>query len=231
MITISALSVYCGSRFGDHPAYRAVVEELGTLLAARGIRLVYGGGDIGLMGVLADAVLAGGGEVTGVIPEFLVEHGVEKRDVTDLIVVESMHARKTRMFDLADGCVVLPGGLGTLDEAIEIITWKQLRLHDKPVVVSISTGFGSPLWPWWKRSSLAALLTRLSATYSPWSMVSTKSCHLWRRRRISIQRFSPAIFEAPSAVGHAILVIASLPHYSFIYRIRWWPVRARSDIK
>jgi uncharacterized protein (TIGR00730 family) len=144
MITISALSVYCGSRFGDHPAYRAVVEELGTLLAARGIRLVYGGGDIGLMGVLADAVLAGGGEVTGVIPEFLVEHGVEKRDVTDLIVVESMHARKTRMFDLADGCVVLPGGLGTLDEAIEIITWKQLRLHDKPVVVVNIDGFWEP---------------------------------------------------------------------------------------
>jgi uncharacterized protein (TIGR00730 family) len=144
MITISALSVYCGSRFGDHPAYRAVAEELGTLLAARGIRLVYGGGDIGLMGVLADAVLAGGGEVTGVIPEFLVEHGVEKRDVTDLIVVESMHARKTRMFDLADGCVVLPGGLGTLDEAIEIITWKQLRLHDKPVVVVNIDGFWEP---------------------------------------------------------------------------------------
>ena len=144
MITISVLSVYCGSRFGDHPAYRAVAEELGTLLAARGIRLVYGGGDIGLMGVLADAVLAGGGEVTGVIPEFLVEHEVEKRDVTDLIVVESMHARKTRMFDLADGCVVLPGGLGTLDEAIEIITWKQLRLHDKPVVVVNIDGFWEP---------------------------------------------------------------------------------------
>jgi uncharacterized protein (TIGR00730 family) len=144
MITISALSVYCGSRFGDHPAYSAAVEELGSLLAARGIRLVYGGGGIGLMGVLANAVLAGGGEVTGVIPEFLVEHEVEKRDVTDMIVVDSMHARKTRMFDLVDGCVVLPGGLGTLDEAIEVITWKQLRLHDKPVVVVNIDGFWEP---------------------------------------------------------------------------------------
>jgi len=144
MTTISAVSVFCGSRVGGHPAYRAAAEEFGMLLAARGIRLVYGGGGIGLMGVLADAVLAGGGQVTGVIPEFLVEHEVEKRDVTDLIVVDSMHARKTRMFDLADGCVVLPGGLGTLDEAIEVITWKQLRLHDKPVVVVNTDGFWEP---------------------------------------------------------------------------------------
>ena len=144
MTKTSALSVFCGSRVGDHPAYRAAAEEFGMLLAARGIRLVYGGGGIGLMGVLADAVLAGGGRVTGVIPEFLVEHEVEKRDVTDLIVVDSMHARKTRMFDLADGCVVLPGGLGTLDEAIEVITWKQLRLHDKPVVVVNIDGFWEP---------------------------------------------------------------------------------------
>ena len=144
MTTISAVSVFCGSRVGGHPAYRAAAEEFGMLLAARGIRLVYGGGGIGLMGVLADAVLAGGGQVTGVIPEFLVEHEVEKRDVTDLIVVDSMHARKTRMFDLADGCVGLPGGLGTLDEAIEVITWKQLRLHDKPVVVVNTDGFWEP---------------------------------------------------------------------------------------
>ena len=144
MTKISAVSVFCGSRFGDHPVYRRAAEELGALLAARGIRLVYGGGGIGLMGVLADAALAGGGRVTGVIPEFLVEHEVEKRDVTDLVVVDSMHARKTRMFDLSDGCVVLPGGLGTLDEAIEVITWKQLRLHEKPVVVVNIDGFWEP---------------------------------------------------------------------------------------
>ena len=144
MTTISALAVFCGSRLGEHPAYRAAAEALGALLAARGIRLVYGGGDIGLMGVLADAALAGGGRVTGVIPQFLVEHEVEKGDITDLIVVDSMHARKTRMFELADGCVVLPGGLGTLDEAIEVITWKQLRLHDKPVVLVNIDGFWEP---------------------------------------------------------------------------------------
>ena len=144
MTKISALSVFCGSRLGGHPAFHAAAEELGTLLAAGGIRLVYGGGGIGLMGVLADAALAGGGRVTGVIPAFLVEHEVEKRDVTDLVVVDSMHARKTRMFDLADGCVVLAGGLGTLDEAIEVITWKQLRLHDKPVVVVNTDGYWEP---------------------------------------------------------------------------------------
>ncbi len=144
MTTISAISVFCGSRFGDPPAYRRAAEELGALLAARGIRLVYGGGSIGLMGALADAVLDGGGRVTGVIPEFLVKHEVEKRDVTDLIVVDSMHARKTHMFELADGCIVLPGGLGTLDEAIEVITWKQLRLHDKPMVLVNIDGFWEP---------------------------------------------------------------------------------------
>ncbi|MDP6788391.1 MAG: TIGR00730 family Rossman fold protein [Rhodospirillales bacterium] len=144
MTTISAVSVFCGSRLGDPPAYRAAAEELGSLLARRGIRLVYGGGGIGLMGILADAALAGGGLVTGVIPEFLVEHEVEKSDVTDLVVVDSMHARKTRMFELTDGCIVLPGGLGTLDEAIEVITWKQLRLHDKPVVVVNTDGFWEP---------------------------------------------------------------------------------------
>ena len=144
MTTISALSVFCGSRFGERPTYRAAAEEMGALLAARSIRLVYGGGGIGLMGVLADAALAGGGLVTGVIPEFLVEHEVEKVDVTDLVVVDNMHTRKTRMFELADGCVVLPGGLGTLDETIEVITWKQLRLHDKPVVVVNIDGFWDP---------------------------------------------------------------------------------------
>ena len=144
MTKISAVSVFCGSRFGDDPVYRRAAEELGALLAARGIRMVYGGGGIGLMGVLADATLASDGRVTGVIPEFLVEHEVEKRDVTDLVVVDSMHARKTRMFDLADGCIVLPGGLGTLDEAIEVITWKQLRLHEKPVVVVNIDGFWEP---------------------------------------------------------------------------------------
>ncbi len=144
MIKISALSVFCGSRAGDDPAHRRAAEGLGVIFAARGIQLVYGGGGIGLMGVLAGAVLAGGGQVTGVIPEFLVEHEVERRDLTELVVVDSMHARKTRMFELSDGCVVLSGGLGTLDEAFEIITWKQLRLHDKPIVLLSVDGFWNP---------------------------------------------------------------------------------------
>ena len=113
----------------------AAARRLGEQMADRGIRLVYGGDRIGLMGVVADAVLAGGGEVIGIIPEFLKDLEVGNDAVTEQIVTGSMHARKTRMFELADGFVVLPGGLGTLDETLEIIAWKQLQLHAKPVVV------------------------------------------------------------------------------------------------
>ena len=144
MTKFAALAVFCGSRHGENPAHREAAERLGAVMAGRGIGLVYGGGAIGLMGVVADAVLAHGGKVTGVIPDFLVEHEVGKWDVTDLIVVDSMHERKRRMFQLADGCVVLPGGLGTLDEAVEIITWKQLRLHDKPIVLVNADGYWEP---------------------------------------------------------------------------------------
>ncbi|MEX2451043.1 MAG: TIGR00730 family Rossman fold protein [Rhodospirillales bacterium] len=135
MADIQALSVFCGSKVGVNPRYAAVAETLGTLMAERGVRLVYGGGNIGLMGVLADTVMAAGGEVIGVIPEFLMKYEVGKTNVNELIVVDSMHERKRRMFELSDGAVVLPGGLGTLDEAFEVITWKQLRQHDKPIVV------------------------------------------------------------------------------------------------
>ncbi len=108
-------------------------EAFGAGLAARGIRLVYGGGRIGMMGVIADATLAGGGEVVGVIPEHLNDREIAHEGATELIVVESMHARKHRMFTLSDAFVALPGGLGTLDETIEILTWRQLGLHDKPL--------------------------------------------------------------------------------------------------
>ena len=113
-------------------------------MAERRIRLVFGGGSIGLMGVVADAVLEAGGEAVGVIPDFLVKHEVAHRRLTETVVVDTMHQRKLRMFDLADGFVVLPGGLGTLDEAIEIVTWKQLRLHAKPIVVVDVAGYWRP---------------------------------------------------------------------------------------
>ena len=135
MTKIRALSVFCGSKSGANPLYRDVAERLGTMMAERGIRLVYGGGNIGLMGVVADSVMDAGGEVVGVIPDFLMKYEVGKSNVNELIVVDSMHERKSRMFELSDGVVVLPGGLGTLDETFEVITWKQLRQHDKPIVV------------------------------------------------------------------------------------------------
>lgn len=145
MSEIRALTVFCGSKTGVNPAHREAASRLGEAMAARGIRLVYGGGRIGLMGVIAQAVRRAGGHVTGVIPDFLVKHEVADHDVTELVVVDSMHERKRRMFELADGFVMLPGGLGTVDETIEIVTWKQLRLHAKPVVLVDIEGCWGPL--------------------------------------------------------------------------------------
>ena len=142
---IGAIAVFCGSKTGINPAYRDAASRLGEAMAGRGVRLVYGGGGIGLMGVISQAVRRAGGHVTGVIPDFLVKYEVADHDVTELVVVDSMHDRKRRMFELADGFVVLPGGLGTLDEAIEIVTWKQLRLHAKPVVLVDVEGCWRPL--------------------------------------------------------------------------------------
>jgi uncharacterized protein (TIGR00730 family) len=145
MTEIRSLCVLCGSREGTDPAYRRSAIRLGQLMAERGVRLVYGGGSIGLMGVIADAVIEAGGEVVGVIPDFLIRYEVGHRRLTDLVVTESMHDRKRRMFEMADAFVVLPGGLGTLDETFEIVTWKQLRLHESPIIVLDVNGYWSPL--------------------------------------------------------------------------------------
>jgi uncharacterized protein (TIGR00730 family) len=136
--------VFCGSSRGSSPAYAEVATELGTALAAEGVGLVYGGGDVGLMGVVADATLAAGGEVVGVMPEALVAKEIAHRGVTELKVTGSMHERKALMADLADGFIALPGGLGTLDELCEILTWGQLGLHTKPVVLLDVERFWSP---------------------------------------------------------------------------------------
>lgn len=135
MSELRSVCVYCGSRVGSDPLFRASAERLGRLLAERGIRLVYGAGGIGLMGVVARAVLAAGGSVTGVIPRHLVRREVALDDLDDMIVVETMHERKTRMFELSQAFITLPGGIGTLDETIEMLTWRMLTLHDKPVVM------------------------------------------------------------------------------------------------
>ena len=135
MAHIRSLCVFCGARPGRDPACRAAATALGDGLARSGISLVYGGGRVGLMGAMADAALEAGGRVVGVIPEFLTRREVAHQGLTELIVTDSMHSRKQRMFALSDAFVALPGGLGTLDEIFEIITWRQLGLHDKPVLI------------------------------------------------------------------------------------------------
>ena len=142
---MKSICVYCGSNTGGDPAYAAQAKALGTRLAAENLTLVYGGGNVGLMGIVADAVLANGGEVIGVIPQQLVDWEVAHKGITRLEVVDSMHARKARMFDLSDGFVALPGGFGTLDEMFEMLTWRQLGLGDKPCAFLDVDGFWQPL--------------------------------------------------------------------------------------
>jgi uncharacterized protein (TIGR00730 family) len=139
------VAVFCGAQSGHSPAFHAAATALGTGLARRGIRLVYGGGRIGLMGAVADAALAAGGEVVGVIPEFLTQWEVAHEGVSQMMVTDSMHTRKRHMFELSQAFLSLPGGLGTLDETFEIITWRQLRLHDKPILVLDVAGSAQPL--------------------------------------------------------------------------------------
>ena len=140
-----AVCVYCGSRTGTRPLYAQRAAMLGTQLARQGLSLVYGGGNVGLMGIAADAALAAGGEVIGVIPEQLVGWEVAHRGVTRLDIVANMHERKARMFDLSDAFVALPGGFGTLDEMFEMLTWRQLGLGDKPCAFLDVDGFYAPL--------------------------------------------------------------------------------------
>ena len=138
---IDSVCVYCGSSFGNRPEYRAAAEAFGRLLGESGVRLIYGGGSVGLMGVTAQAALDAGGQVTGIIPRFLDELEVGMTGLTELVLTEDMHTRKNRMAELAGGFVVLPGGLGTLDETFEILTWRQLELHSKPVVLLNIAGY------------------------------------------------------------------------------------------
>ncbi len=141
----ATLCVFSGSRAGTNPNHREAAEQLGRMMARNGVRMVYGGGNIGLMGVAARTALENGGEVVGVIPDFLMTLEVGNPGVTELIVVDTMHERKARMFELSDAFIVLPGGLGTLDETIEIATWKQLQLHAKPIVAVNIDGYWNPL--------------------------------------------------------------------------------------
>jgi len=136
-----SLAVYCGSSAGNDPRWARLARATGTLLAKRGIRLVYGGGGVGLMGALADAALAAGGEVTGVIPHFLNTRELQHAGVADMRVVDTMHERKLLMVELAEGFMALPGGFGTLDELFEVLTWSQLGLHERPAGLLNAGGY------------------------------------------------------------------------------------------
>ena len=146
---IRSAVVFCGSRPGRNPAWREAAVELGRGMAEAGIRLIYGGGRTGLMGAVADGALSAGGAVTGIIPDFLQSREVSHTGVADLIVTTSMHIRKHMMSEMADAFIVMPGGLGTMDETMEIITWRQLGLHDKPILIVDVAG--------WARHVLAML--------------------------------------------------------------------------
>lgn len=139
-----SVTVFCGSSPGVDPAYVESARQLGVGLAERGMDLVFGGGNVGLMGVVAGAALGAGSHVTGIIPDFLRQREVEFPGLSELIVTDSMHTRKRRLFALADAFVVMPGGLGTFDETIEILTWKQLGRHDKAIILCDVLGWAQP---------------------------------------------------------------------------------------
>jgi uncharacterized protein (TIGR00730 family) len=141
MTDISRLCVFCGTNAGSRGEYGTAARELGTLLATEGIELVYGGASVGIMGELADAVQEAGGHVTGIIPQQLIQKEAAHRGIQDLIVVASMHQRKSQMADLSDGFIALPGGIGTLEGFFEILTWGQLGIHAKPCGILNIAGY------------------------------------------------------------------------------------------
>lgn len=145
MTALNTICVYCGSSFGRDPAYAEAADALGATLAAAGVGLVYGGGSVGLMGRVARATLAAGGRVTGIIPQFLHDREVMLYEVDELVVTDDMHQRKRLMFEKSDAFLAMPGGIGTLEEVVEMMTWAQLGQHDKPIALLDINGFWAPL--------------------------------------------------------------------------------------
>jgi uncharacterized protein (TIGR00730 family) len=144
-MTLRAVAVFCGSRTGKNPLFARHATELGKLIATLRLKLIYGGGSTGLMGLVADAVLAGEGAVMGVIPEILIAWEHQHKGLTELAIVPDMHTRKKMMYDRSDAAIVLPGGFGTLDEFFEMLTWNQLKIHNKRIFVLNSGGFYNSL--------------------------------------------------------------------------------------
>lgn len=141
MSKINKLAIFCGSKTGSNNLYEKQAKELATILAEKKIELIYGGGKSGLMGVVADTVMERGGIVRGVIPQVLINWEHQHEGISELLIVEDMHVRKRKLYELCDGAIILPGGFGTLDELFEILTWNQLAIHDKKVFILNSGGF------------------------------------------------------------------------------------------
>jgi uncharacterized protein (TIGR00730 family) len=175
---IRSIAVFCGSHHGSDPRYEAAARAFGELLAREELALVYGGGHVGLMGVLADAALAAGGTVTGVIPRALWDREVGHHGLTELHVVETMHERKAMMASLADAFVALPGGLGTLEEVFEVWTWAQLGIHAKPIGFLDVAGFYTPLMEFLDRAAAEGFI---SARFRDLAIVDDDGERLVRR--------------------------------------------------
>jgi uncharacterized protein (TIGR00730 family) len=155
---MKSIAVFCGSKCGNDELYEIHARQLGELMAKHGIHLVYGGGNKGLMGAVANAVMANGGTATGVIPERLAEWDHHHKGLTDLVVVKDMHTRKRNMYERCDVAVILPGGYGTMDEMFEMLTWNQLSIHDKPIHILNTAGYYSDLFQMMQRMHLAGFL-------------------------------------------------------------------------
>ncbi|MES1215933.1 MAG: TIGR00730 family Rossman fold protein [Bacteroidota bacterium] len=138
---VNDISVFCGSKKGNNPVYVQHAQELGKILVQYNVSLVYGGGSTGIMGAIADAVMENNGKVIGIIPKLLVDWEHQHESITELLVVDDMHSRKKKLYELCDAAVILPGGLGTLDELFEMMTWNQLSIHNKPIFIINSAGF------------------------------------------------------------------------------------------
>lgn len=175
-----SVAVYCGARCGDDPAFTAAARTLGRLIAEDGVVLVYGGGHVGLMGVLADAALAAGGRVVGVIPQSLVDREVGHAGLTELHVVKTMHERKHLMAERADAFIALPGGIGTLEELFEVWSWQQLGYHDKPIAMLNVAGYYDALLEFMRASHLHGFV---SATQHQALLVDDDAARLLKRLR------------------------------------------------
>lgn len=173
-----SVAVYCGARCGDDPAFTAAARTLGRLIAEDGVVLVYGGGHVGLMGVLADAALAAGGRVVGVIPQSLVDREVGHAGLTELHVVKTMHERKHLMAERADAFIALPGGIGTLEELFEVWSWQQLGYHDKPIAMLNVAGYYDALLEFMRASHLHGFV---SATQHQALLVDDDAARLLKR--------------------------------------------------